>query len=73
MPLKRDATAGEYWRCEYLGLAKLLTQAVSAERVVSYACRKRCHSWRVLGVKIPMTGTTISGIPGEIATTASEF
>jgi len=32
MPLKRDATAGEYWRSEYLGLAKLLIQAASSER-----------------------------------------
>jgi len=50
MPLKRDTTASEYWRCEYLGLAKLLTQAVSSERVVSYALAKRCHSWQVLEV-----------------------
>jgi len=73
MPVERDATAGEYCSSKCLHPAKLLPQAVIAERVVSYACRKRCHSWRVLGVKIPMTGTTVSGIPGEIATTASEF
>jgi len=65
MLLKRDATAGEYCRCEYLGLAKLLTQAASSGRAVSYACRKRCPSWRVLGVKIPMSG--------EIADPGGEF
>jgi len=56
MPVARDATAGEYWRSEYLHLAKLLTQAASSGRAVSYACRKRCRSWRVLVVKIPMSG-----------------
>jgi len=65
MPLKRDATTGEYWRYEYLGLAKLLTQAASSVRAVSDACRKRCCSWRVLGVKIP--------ISGEIADPGGEF
>jgi len=50
MLVERDATAGEYRRSEYLYLAKLLTQAVSAGRVVSYACEKRYHSWRVLEV-----------------------
>jgi len=45
----RDVTADESWRSEYLCLVKLLTQAVSSERVVSNACWKRFYSWRVLG------------------------
>jgi len=65
MLLKRDPTAGEYWRSQYLHLAKLLIQAASSGRAVSDACRKRCHSWRVLEVTIPT--------PGEIADTGSEF
>jgi len=65
MPLERNATAGEYWGSKYLCLAKLLLQAVSSGIVVSYACRKRCHSGQVLGVKIPMSG--------EIADTGGEF
>jgi len=65
MPVERDAPAGEYWRSEYLGLAKLLPQAVSSGRVVSYACRKRCHSGRVPVVRIP--------ISSEIADTGGEF
>jgi len=47
MPVERDATPAAYWRSEYLHLAKLLPQAVSSGRVVSDACRKRCHKWRV--------------------------
>jgi len=50
MPVERDATPAAYWRSEYLHLAKLLTQAASSERVVSYALEKRCHSRRVLEV-----------------------
>jgi len=65
MVVQRDASAGTYWRSEYLHLAKLLMQAASFGKVVSYASRKRCHSWRILGVKIPLAG--------EIADPASEF
>jgi len=65
MLVERDATAGEYSALEELCLAKLVTQAVSSGRVVSYACTKRWHSWRVLGVKIY--------ISGEIAVTGGEF
>jgi len=65
MLVQKDATAGVYWRSEYLCLAKLLTQAVSSGRVVSYACTKRCHSWRILEVRIPMSG--------EIADPGGEF
>jgi len=67
MPVERDATAGKYRRSKYLCLVKLLTQAVSSGRVVSYACTKSYHSWLVpvLEVRIPT--------PGEIADTGGEF
>jgi len=54
MSVERDTTVGKHQRSEYLCRAKLLIQTVSTRRVVSYAYRKRCHSWQVLGVKIPM-------------------
>jgi len=51
MPVERDATAGEYWRSEYLGLAKLLTQAVSSGRAVierdATASEFKCLAGRV--------------------------
>jgi len=65
MLVQRDTTAGMYWRSEYLCLVKLLTQAVSSERVVSNACTQRCYSWCVLEVRIPMSG--------EIADSGGEF
>jgi len=66
MLVQRDVTASAYWRSEYLCLAKLLTQAVSSQRVISYACKKRCRSCRGLGVKIPMSGK-IADLGGELS------
>ena len=65
MPIERDAVAGEFSGSKHLGLAKLLTQVARFERVVSYAYAKRCHSWCLLEVRIP--------VPGEIADRSSEF
>ena len=65
VPVERAVTAGEYWGSKWLCLAKLLTQAASSGKVVSYACWKRYYSRRVLGVKISMSS--------EIAATGGEF
>ena len=43
----RDAPAGEYWRSEYLGLAKLLAQAASSSRAVRYVRITGYRGWIV--------------------------